>query len=263
MVSSALTDATHKDAQWQLVTRAKLEAVLSKATLKKGVDATFYIKGHSLSRNHDENQAWQGNPVWGGPVENTNAEKWNVTEVDIYQELSGLRNGYYVLSVQAFYRDNVDPTVTAERRAAGTEQLRARLYAGEHRVALMSILDGATAELLHGGLYTSYGWVPNSMDETATYFAQGYYVNTLDVWVSDGTLRIGIRKKEGEYGDWLIFDNFRLTYYGSQKPAGIDSSTLNAQPSTEIYDIMGRRVLTTDNLKGGIYIVNGKKVILK
>ncbi len=44
---------------------------------------------------------------------------------------------------------------------------------------------------------------------------------------------------------------------------GIDAvSTDNGQQSTVIYDLMGRKVLDTENLKGGIYIVNGRKVIV-
>ena len=39
----------------------------------------------------------------------------------------------------------------------------------------------------------------------------------------------------------------------------IEHSTLNPQPSTQIYDLLGRRVESMT--KGGIYIVNGKKVI--
>ena len=262
VLANALTDPTQKNAQWQLVTRAELENALGKATLNNGVDATFYIQGHSFNRNHNENAAWMGEPVQGGPAHDMNAEKFNTTPLDIYQELSGMPNGYYVVEVQGFYRDNVDPNVTAERRAAGTEQLRASLYAGVYSIPLKSILDGATAEQLNGGIQTSYGWVPNSMDETASYFAQGLYINKVDAWVTDGTLRIGIRKETGEEGDWVIFDNFRLTYYGTKAPAGIDPSTLNSQPST-IYDLTGRKVTDTENLKGGIYIVNGKKMIIK
>ena len=262
VLANALTDPTQKNAQWQLVTRAELENALGKATLNNGVDATFYIQGHSFNRNHNENAAWMGEPVLGGPAHDMNAEKWNTAPLDIYQELSGMPNGYYVVEVQGFYRDNVDPNVTAERRAAGTEQLRASLYAGVYSVPLKSILDGATAEQLNAGIQTSYGWVPNSMDETASYFAQGFYINKVDAWVTDGTLRIGIRKETGEEGDWVIFDNFRLTYYGTKAPAGIDPSTLNSQPST-IYDLTGRKVTDTENLKGGIYIVNGQKIIVK
>jgi hypothetical protein len=40
----------------------------------------------------------------------------------------------------------------------------------------------------------------------------------------------------------------------------IAPSTLIPQPSTEIYDLMGRRV---ENPTQGIYIVNGKKVVIK
>ena len=42
---------------------------------------------------------------------------------------------------------------------------------------------------------------------------------------------------------------------------GIENSTLNAQPSTVIYDLMGRKV--TNMVKGNMYIVNGKKVVIK
>jgi hypothetical protein len=38
----------------------------------------------------------------------------------------------------------------------------------------------------------------------------------------------------------------------------IEHSTLNSQPSTLIYDLMGRRV---EKMEKGIYIVNGKKMI--
>ena len=40
----------------------------------------------------------------------------------------------------------------------------------------------------------------------------------------------------------------------------IESSTLNSQPSTWVYDLQGRRVLTPTK---GMYIVNGKKVVIK
>jgi hypothetical protein len=144
----------------------------------------------------------------------------------------------------------------------GTEQLRARLYAGDRSVALMSILDEATQEQSNGGLPTTYGWVPNTMSEAASYFASGLYPNKVDAWVTDGTLRIGIRKESGESGDWVIFDNFRLTYYGSQKPAGIEQPGTDEAPLL-IYDLMGRKVTDTENLTGGIYIIGGKKVIIK
>ena len=49
----------------------------------------------------------------------------------------------------------------------------------------------------------------------------------------------------------------RIRFAGT---TGIENSTLNPQPSTEVYDLMGRRVLSPTK---GMYIVNGKKVIIK
>lgn len=218
LLTNTITNPTQPNAQWKLVSHEELVNTLGDATLSQGVDATFLIKGHSFNRNHNENAAWMGNPVLGGPTSNFCAEKWNITTVDVYQELTGLPNGYYIVEVQGFYRDNVNPIVTAERRDEGNEQLRACLYAGDNNVALQSILNGGTENQLNGGIETSYGWVPSSMDETASYFAQGYYRNKVDAMVTDGTLRIGIRKDTGEYGDWVIFDNFRLVYYGNEIP---------------------------------------------
>ena len=40
-------------------------------------------------------------------------------------------------------------------------------------------------------------------------------------------------------------------------------STGNGQLTTEIYDLTGRKVQNTETLKGGIYIINGKKVVIK
>ena len=40
-------------------------------------------------------------------------------------------------------------------------------------------------------------------------------------------------------------------------------SPFNIKRSTKIYDLTGRKVLNVENLKGGIYIVNGRKVVVK
>lgn len=50
---------------------------------------------------------------------------------------------------------------------------------------------------------------------------------------------------------------------GENVGTGINHSTFNIQRSTEIYDLMGRRILNIENLKSGVYIVNGKKVVIK
>ena len=48
---------------------------------------------------------------------------------------------------------------------------------------------------------------------------------------------------------------------GEEDTTGIAETVDNGQQTTVIYDLQGRRITDTDNLKG-VYIVNGKKVIL-
>ena len=50
--------------------------------------------------------------------------------------------------------------------------------------------------------------------------------------------------------------------YTANIESGIDQMT-NGNSQLMIYDLTGRRITETDNLKGGIYIINGKKVMIK
>ena len=59
--------------------------------------------------------------------------------------------------------------------------------------------------------------------------------------------------------NWIVFNNFTLTRY-AEESTGIESSVPEAQGSQLIYDLTGRRV--THPTKG-IYIVNGRKVMIK
>ena len=43
----------------------------------------------------------------------------------------------------------------------------------------------------------------------------------------------------------------------------IESSEIKIQKSEIIYDLQGRRILNTENLKSGIYIIDGKLVVVK
>ena len=50
--------------------------------------------------------------------------------------------------------------------------------------------------------------------------------------------------------------------YTANIESGIDQSTIDNSQLT-IYDLNGRRVVNIEHIKGGIYIVNGKKVMIK
>lgn len=186
------------DAQWLLVSRAQRVQLLDNATADNGVDATFYIEGAGFDR--EQPSAWQSSYEGGtvtlcGPGTSATqyyycAEAYNNTSFDIYQELTGLKDGRYVVSCQGFYRGD------------GTGTRNAMLYAGLNETPLLEGVDDGNG-------------MPNDMTTAANAFAEGRYSgNEVSVIVTGGTLRFGIRKSVHLSADWAIFDNFRLTYYG-------------------------------------------------
>ena len=104
---------------------------------------------------------------------------------------------------------------------------------------------------------------PDNMDEAAEVFSEGLYAdNELIVYVTDASLRIGIRKTDEVENDWTIFDRFRLSYLGTKDYTGIQtlSSTVPLQEGGW-YDLSGRSISAPR--KSGVYIRDGKKVVIR
>ena len=220
VVNLALTDATSPAAHWEFITKDDLIADMASATATNPVDATFFIVGQGFNRGDtNRNTVWQGGPAIGGNNDNMVAEKWNCN-FDVYQDLTGLPNGLYKLSAQGFYRAG---------NAGNTDLTKnAYLYANEVSSPMQNILAEAGNSVFEGGNVSAvagYGNVPNNMAIVSTAFSAGLYAdNSLIVEVTDGTLRIGVKKDILVTGDWTIFDNFELTYYGTEKPTEGDDS---------------------------------------
>lgn len=212
VVSLTLTDTTTTAAQWQFITKDELLREFANATADSPVDATFFIQGQGFNRNDaNRNAAWQGGPgLGGGNHSNWCAEKWNAN-FDIYQDLTGLPNGSYRLTAQGFYRaGNGGTTETAQL---------AMLYAGSKSVPLVNILSEAGNAAISGNTsdVPGYGLVPNNMETAGNAFTAGLYAgHSIDVLVTDGTLRIGVKKDSLINSDWTIFDNFELAYLGTE-----------------------------------------------
>ena len=215
IVNLALTDATDAAAQWQLLTKDELVAALDGATEANPGNATFFIVGQNFNRGDaNRNAVWQGSPTFGaGNHTNWCAEKWN-TNFDVYQDLAGLPNGYYELSAQAFYRAGNGGTTGLEQNAY--------LYAGINSTPVLNILAEAGNAAIAGNTsdVPGYGLVPNNMESAGNAFAAGLYAgNKVVALVTDGTLRVGIKKDILIDADWTIFDNFQLAYLGTAVPS--------------------------------------------
>lgn len=214
---------TDEAVQWQLLRKEDLVEELNRATDDKPVNATFLILGANFGRNDSRNQYWEGSPTINGHNDNFCAEKWNAAAFDVHQVVTGLPNGLYELRAQGFYREgaaNNSPDVAAANYAAGKPVQNALLYANDVSTPLMSIMAEAqegTAPSEH--FYTtSMGYVPQSQPGAATFFTDGLYRHSLQVKVSDGTLRVGVKKDVASTFDWTCFDNFELYYYGAAPP---------------------------------------------
>ena len=90
---------------------------------------------------------------------------------------------------------------------------------------------------------------------------QGWQYAEVEALVEDGTLAIAVNSSSAAQYQWSNADQFQLYYAGSPESTGIAPSTLNLQPSTEVYDLYGRRVERVT--APGFYIVDGCKVYIR
>ena len=256
-----VSSRTDERAAWQLVTLQDRFMMLRNAIGGTPVDATFLIKGADFGRNDSRNNAWKGSPTIGAADSEVPADYSNFcaqkkgTAFDVYQELTGLRNGDYVLTCQGFYTGDYDSNSTARN---------ARLYADEESVPLMRIGTGG------------YAKPANSQFAACQAFSQGDYAdNSVAVSVTNGTLRIGVRSATTTGKDWTCFDHFRLAYIGDPAWTGIetmddgrrmmDEGAIYKQGST-IVNLAGQKIANGKSSNGklprGIYITNGRKMVM-
>ena len=136
----------------------------------------------------------------------------------------GLPNGIYRVSVQGFYRAGLEGPAY-ESKIGGNEEsvMNAQLYVTTNSktttTKMQSIFTGAptTALGVNGEIKLGDWYVPNTMSAAAAYFAAGYYKqNSIEVQVTNGKLRIGMKKDTTIRRDWVMIDNWKLEYLGKK-----------------------------------------------
>ena len=204
------------------VTAKLLEEELASASPENPLDVTDKFITNPRYENND-NAGWKGSvqPVIDANNNLQNAEFFN-TNFNTYQDLINLPEGNYRLSLQGFYRAGLEgPALEAKQNGTEASVMNAELYVTTNSktatVKMQSIFNDAPTQKLgvDGEINMGSWWIPNNMSSAAAYFAQGYYLgNSVEVNVTNGKLRIGLRKTTTIRRDWVMIDNWKLEYLG-------------------------------------------------
>ena len=225
-------------------------------------DLTYMLVNPTLDETAD---GWTG----GATVSYGCAEFYQKT-FDFSQTVKNLPVGTYAFCGQGFQRPGSSSTAYSDYKA-GSNKVNAVIYAGGNSESLAHICDGIQTRKVGKGnetALTSGRYVPNDMQSADAYFKKGIYENRVVAAVTsdDGLLKVGVKSTSMPSNYWAIFDNFRLYYYGSKSvdevtavPAVQHSELITAN---SVYDLQGRKV-SEPGIRKGIYIVNGKKMIVR
>ena len=252
----------------------KLEAAQN-ASIKPGDDITRKIVNPSFDNGKEGWTVKEGNPTFNETYKN--CEVYQNT-FDIYQDITNIPDGVYELSVLAFQRV-AENGVASKAHDNGIEDITAVIYANDLETPFTSPYTYGMKE--NSGDDYKYNlngedvYIPNSMKgmAAATTENPNAYTVTVPMLVEGGTLRIGVREKRrpsnvnNSWGDWAIWDNFRLKYVGSKgdalnvvttpliaKAAGLLDSKMNAEVRSELET--AKTALETEATFAGIHALS-------
>lgn len=260
--------------QYMADLKVKLENAQN-ASIKPGDDITRKIVNPSFDNGKEGWTVKEGNPTFNETYKN--CEVYQGT-FDIYQDITNIPDGVYELSVLAFQRV-AENNVASKAHDNGIEDITAFIYANDLETPFTSPYTYGMKE--NSGddyAYTSNGetvYIPNSMKgmAAATTENPNAYTVTVPMLVEGGTLRIGVREKRrpsninNSWGDWAIWDNFRLKYIGSKgealnavttpliaKAAGLLDSKMNAEVRAQLE--AAKTALETEATVPGIHTLS-------
>lgn len=179
----------------------------------------------------------------------TSAEAWQKA-VDMHQTLTGLRQGYYLVSMNGAYRhynDRYSNTYSAQFYAGTNNVFLPTVY--ETRISAEEAEDDVNCNISGTGtidlpIYENGGtsseeapiaYALHGLPGMAYAIASSRAVNHVTAYVGeDGQLTIGVRRADnGAINNWVGFGNFRLTYCGdASTEQTADALTLSLSEQT-------------------------------
>ena len=268
-VDEAVAAATTADAIANQVTalRAAGKAFLVgvRSDGEHAFDITFLITNPGFDNNNTDGweKTFTPNDQWSGLNTRIQCNEFYQSTFDFYQTLTGMPKGNYELKVQAFQRPGFAADVYPGY-LAGTSKATSVIYINEGETTInhfgAGVIDNVFGHTLNGGNLSDLGagydvavldnngtpmYGPQMMETAALWFSQGYYDNSVLTAV-EGSLKLGFKSTAAAAGgDWTIFDNFRLYYYGQSINVAMDE----AVAFSALADIEGANVTMVRNGK--------------
>jgi len=228
LTEDAEVTATYKGTEYRFVLR-----LMGGGTYP--IDATGLIVNPDFSTV--DGTGWTMTGTWGNQRFNGAVEVWHSVGFDFSQTINGLPDGEYTVTCQL---------VNGEGSNTGY------LYASSGD-------ESKKATVRQSCSGSDFDTQRDRMAANANYARLSVTVN-----VTGGTLTIGIKEPSSDT-TWLVWDNFTLTC--NRIATGIGETEkvkwIKAKGAGAVYDLCGRRISVSSLLPRGIYIENGKKVIIK
>ncbi len=215
--------------------QAKLQELYDAAKKAKpltGADVTYKLTNPDFSTGTWE--GWTKENAAGGNVQVNNScgEAWNNASFDIRQEVADMPVGVYEISAQGFYRYGRGDAWTAwnEKQVEYVIESPCYIYMNDNMTPFVNVFSELVNhdETIYSSGYTTYTdpedesikWdAPNDMASAAQAFAKGMYTQSaFGAVVNAGEImKLGVKGSSNQAGDsWVIFDNFKLTYWGTE-----------------------------------------------
>ncbi len=243
---------------------------VSVADVAQPFDLTFFIENPDF--DNDATTGWTSTN--GAPGYDAQGAEFYEKQFDFYQVLDNMPAGKYELRANAFQRPGAYDSVL-QPFLKGNARVTCSLYINKTTAAIKHICEDRQPNYLFndGGWgsdckFSDDTYIPNCMTGAEKYFAQGYYDSSVEAQLETKgtTLRIGIKCTSTSSAYWMMFDHFRLHFFGgANAPNGINEveggkGNVQMANGNNTYDLQGRRLTTSP--KKGLYIVGKKKVLL-
>ena len=233
VLESSASTKSEVEAATKTLNDAFTEWGKNNASVENPADMTGMINNPTF--DNANLSGWSGDAFGRGGTVSDGGEHYN-HNYNTYQKITGLAPGIYAAGVNGYYRSgNYGGTAEGHFMANDEASRYAKFYAqsGDNysEVALANVMSGAmpssqtsgesavTIKDEDGNNITVY--VPNTMA------AGDYYMHTLNKYANKvyaivdeaGELTIGVKKSNQIDGDWSMFDDFSLTFYGDAADA--------------------------------------------